>query len=299
MLTSILETGDVDEDASNKPFSARLLGKDTQCLTELGSELKVYAERVVVPSDAARAVQVRITGMPLSNQEVFCDMSKWAYQQLSSGSKGKPIGMEYDAFNRAQEEGIGGVGRKAIAALEQVPGEIMACMLKEAGYKVATYDEKRSQCPCVSVCMVKGEPTRATEGDEQPISPDEETSHTCAMINTGEMNHACWHLGEKLRVIAYEAMENVNGTARSCGRPATYGRLARNAKSGALLRYQPYYYAGHKADYHRLTEVASVKRGGLTNDWADTISWHDAPAEEGDSGSRRDHGLEGEKVPTK
>lgn len=30
-------------------------------------------------------------------------------------------------------------------------------------------------------------------------------------------------------------MENVRGTARSCGRPAAEGRLARDAKSGALL----------------------------------------------------------------
>lgn len=33
-------------------------------------------------------------------------------------------------------------------------------------------------------------------------------------------------------------MENVNGTARSCGRPAANGRFARDAKSGALLRHQ-------------------------------------------------------------
>jgi hypothetical protein len=70
-----------------KPFSSRLLGKATK-LTMLWNEPKVYAERVVVPSVAARAVQVRNTVMPLSNQEVFCDLSKWAYQQLSSGSKG-------------------------------------------------------------------------------------------------------------------------------------------------------------------------------------------------------------------
>ncbi len=31
-------------------------------------------------------------------------------------------------------------------------------------------------------------------------------------------------------------MENVKGTARSCGRPAAEGRLARDTKSGALLR---------------------------------------------------------------
>ncbi len=33
-------------------------------------------------------------------------------------------------------------------------------------------------------------------------------------------------------------MENVSGTARSCGRPAADGCLAREAKSGALLRHQ-------------------------------------------------------------
>ena len=54
----------------------------------LWNEPKVYAERVVVPSITARAVQVRNTVMPLSNQEVFCDLGIWAYQQLSSGSKG-------------------------------------------------------------------------------------------------------------------------------------------------------------------------------------------------------------------
>ncbi len=35
------------------------------------------------------------------------------------------------------------------------------------------------------------------------------------------------------------------------------------------------------------------------NDGADTVSSHDAPDEEGDSGSWRDYSLEGEKVPTK
>ena len=42
-----------------------------------------------------------------------------------------------------------------------------------------------------------------------------------------------------------------------------------------------------------------MQRGGLTNDWADTVRSHDAPDEEGDSGSWRDYGLEGEKVPAK
>jgi hypothetical protein len=81
------EADDVDKDASDV----------------CGIRSKVYAERIVVPSVAARAVQIRNTVMPLSNQEVFCD---------------------HDACNRAQEDGISGeVGRKAIAALEQVPGE--------------------------------------------------------------------------------------------------------------------------------------------------------------------------------
>ncbi len=49
---------------------------------------------------------------------------KWAYQQPTSGREGEPIGTDHYACNRAQEDGIGReVGRKAIAALEQVPGE--------------------------------------------------------------------------------------------------------------------------------------------------------------------------------
>ena len=132
--------------------------------------------------------------------------------------------------------------------------------------------------------MVNGVPTRATEGGEQPSSPDGETSHTCAMINAVEMNHTCWHLvnrGKELLIGSQEhtpkrvawdglssrnlssrstgdhtgspkmtwdeeltmipmklTMENVNGTARSCGRPAANGFFARDAKSGALLRHQ-------------------------------------------------------------
>jgi hypothetical protein len=54
----------------------------------LWNEPKVYAERIVVPAVATRAVQIRNTVMPLSNQEVFCDLVKWAYQQPGSGSKG-------------------------------------------------------------------------------------------------------------------------------------------------------------------------------------------------------------------
>lgn len=56
--------------------------------------------------------------------------------------------------------------------------------------------------------------------------------------------------------------------------------------------------AGHKAGYHRPTEVASVQRGRLVDNWADAFGSHDAPGKECNSGSRRDYSLEGEKTPT-
>jgi hypothetical protein len=90
------------------------------------------------------------------------------------------------------------------------------------------------------------------------------THPSCAMINAVDMNHTpkrvAWdgwssrnlssrstgdHTGspkitcdEELTMMPMKlTMENVNGTARSCGRPAANGRFARDAKSGALLRH--------------------------------------------------------------
>jgi hypothetical protein len=111
-------------------------------------------------------------------------------------------------------------------------------------------------------------------------------------------------------------MENAKGTARSCGRPAAVGHLARDAKSDASLRHDAHGRdassrrgggsvcderchvadAGHKAGHHRPGEIASVRRGGLrlADDGADASGPHDAPDKECHSGDgREDDGFEG------
>jgi hypothetical protein len=56
--------------------------------------------------------------------------------------------------------------------------------------------------------------------------------------------------------------------------------------------------AGHKAGHHRPTEVASMQRGRLADDWADAFGSHDAPDKECNAASWRDYSLEGEKMAT-
>ncbi len=54
-------------------------------------------------------------------------------------------------------------------------------------------------------------------------------------------------------------IENVKGTARSCGKPAAEGRLARDAKSGALLRGDAHAYI---QSVKRERQDESSRRGG-------------------------------------
>jgi hypothetical protein len=98
-FTSIRKADDVDEDASSvyrirsvqEPVQLSLARKSHPKIDDALQREQTEGLRQTCSSTIrrceSRAVQVRNTIMPLSNQEVFCDLSKWAYQQLSSGSR--------------------------------------------------------------------------------------------------------------------------------------------------------------------------------------------------------------------
>jgi hypothetical protein len=93
----------------------------------IGDGPKVDAERIVIPSIAARAIQVHNAVVAPSNEEVFRDLLLGRTRIVGVRhvkERRANRASHHDARDRAKEHGIGRkVRRKPVAALEQVPRE--------------------------------------------------------------------------------------------------------------------------------------------------------------------------------